>query len=130
MATKTFESQVTTNVTATTTSETVVATLTGVSTPRKCNVAIEGWVQFTTGAGTTALTLRIRRGSAITDTLVGEANAVQVSAAAGSTEDHFIKVADNGVDLANGTYVLTVQQTAASADGTALQGSITAACPD
>lgn len=130
MATKTFESQVTADVTLVTTAETVVATLTGVSTPRRCNVTLEGWLQITLGASTTAVTLRVRRGVDATGALVGEANPVQISSAAGSTEDHYVKVQDPGVDLSNATYVLTATQTAATGNGTAVQASLTGACPD
>lgn len=127
---KTFEAQTGTDTNVPTTTETVVATLTGVSTPRKCNVTLEGWVQLLIGTATTAVTLRVRRGTDATGTLVGEANAVQISTAAGSTEDHEIRVQDTNVDLSNATYVLTVQQTAATGNGTAAQASLTASCQD
>jgi hypothetical protein len=119
-----------TNVTLVTSAETVVATVSGVSTPRKTSVTIEGWAQVTTGASTTSLVPRIRRGTDINGTLIGEGNPVTIGAAAGGTEDVEIKVVDSGVDLANGSYVLTVVQTAASANGTSLQAGITATCPD
>jgi hypothetical protein len=130
MGVKTFEGQATADTTIVTTAETVVATVSGVSTPRKCNVAIEAWAQITTGASTTSLVPRIRRGTDATGTLVGEGNLQTLAAAAGGTEEVYIKVSDNGVDLSNGTYVLTVVQTAASANGSCVQSSITAACPD
>jgi hypothetical protein len=130
MGTQTVQGGDGTNVTLVTTAETVVATLTGVSTPRKTNVTIEGWCQLTTGTNTTALTPRIRRGVDATGTLVGEANPVTIGAAAGGTEDVEIKVTDVGVDLSNATYVLTVVQTAASANGTSLLAGMSATWPD
>jgi hypothetical protein len=104
----------------------VVCTLSGINTPRKTTVTVAGWAQITTGAATTALTARIRRGTDVTGTLIDEANPVQVEAAAGSTEDVEITVEDEGVDLANATYVLTVQQTAATGNGTCVQAAMEA----
>ncbi len=63
--------QVSTDVTIVTTAETVVATLAGITTPRKVNITLRGWAQVTTGAATTALTARVRRGTTIAGTLVG-----------------------------------------------------------
>jgi hypothetical protein len=124
-----FSSDVTANTTIVTTAETVLATVGGVSTPRKTTVNVEGWAQVTTGASTTSLVPRIRRGTDATGTLIGEGNPVTIGAAAGGTEDIEIRVSDVAVDLANASYVLTVVQTAASANGTALQAGITASCP-
>lgn len=118
---------VTTDTPLVTTAETVVATLSGVSTPRPgIKVVISGWCQVTTGTATTALTPRIRRGTAITDTLVGEANADQVQAAAGSTENADIMVEDSPGEVAGQSYVLTIQQTAATGNGSCIQASLTA----
>ncbi len=112
-----------TNVTVTTTTETIVAQIDNVTTPRAgCKVRLFGNLQLTTGADTTAVTVRWRRGTAITDTLVGEANAQQVVAAAGSTEELTHAVEDEPGEVAKQSYVLTVQQTAATANGTALAG--------
>jgi hypothetical protein len=70
------------------------------------------------------VTPRIRRGTTTSGTLVGEANAEQVKAAAGSTEPFFITVCEDRSDVATVDYNLTLQQTAASANGSALQGTI------
>jgi len=122
-----YSSGVTANVTLTTTNETVVATVSGITTPRPgVKVVLRGWAQITTGGSTTALTARLRRGTTITDPLVGEANPEQVEAAAGSTEGIDIAFEDTPGELASGSYVLTVQQTAAAADGTSLQAELTA----
>jgi hypothetical protein len=130
MAQITADVQVSADVPITATTETVVATLSGVSTPRRTDVKIEGTVQITPGTNTTGLTLRIRRGTDATGVLIGEANLEIVAGAVASAEDHYLKVRDSGVDLFNGTYVLTVQQTAATANGTALQSSMTASWPE
>lgn len=127
MGAREYSADTTTDTTVTTTTETVVATLPNVSTPGPgWRVTLRGFCQLTTGAATTGLTWRVRRGSAITDTLVDEANAVQVEAAAGSTEDHEIVVVDTPPEVAGQTYVLTVQQAAATGNGTAVQASLTA----
>lgn len=125
-----FTSDSAVNTTLVTSAETVIATVSGVSTPRKTTVSLEGWAQVTTGASTTSLVPRVRRGTDINGTLIGEGNPVTIGAAAGSTEDVEIRVADVGVDLANASYVLTVVQTAASANGTSLQAGLTASCPN
>lgn len=106
--------------------ETVIATLTGVSTPRRTDVQIEGWAQITPGTAATAVTLRVRRGVDTSGVLVGEGNPEAIAGAVASTEDHYIKVRDVGVDLFNGTYVLTAQQTAATGNGSAVQSSMNA----
>lgn len=116
-----YSSQNTANATITTTTETIIATISGVNTPRAgCKVHLVGFAQITTGTATTALTFRVRRGSTITDTVVAEANAEQIEAAAGSTEGHAVAFEDTPGEVAGQTYVLTVQQTAATGDGTAV----------
>jgi hypothetical protein len=70
--------------------------------------------------------LRVRRDS-LTGALVDEAITEQIASAAGSTEGHEIVCTDvPGSELAGQTYVLTVSQTAASANGTAVHGSLEA----
>lgn len=116
-----------TNVAVTTTTETVVATLSGVSVDRAdVRIALEGWVQLQTGAGTTNVSLRVRRGTDTTGTQVGEVNAEAIGAAAGSVEEFSIAVQDTPGEVASQSYVLTVQQTAATANGSALQMSLLA----
>lgn len=115
---KRYSATATADTTITTTTETIAATITGLSTPRAgCKVQLTGTAQVTTGGSTTALTLRWRRGSTITDTVVGEANATQIDAAAGSTSDETLICEDTPGDVAGQTYVLTVQQTGAAANG-------------
>lgn len=120
-----------TNTAMTTTTETVVATLAGVQQNFDGGqILLEGWAQLTTGGSTTAVTIRVRRGADATGTLVGEANAEQVSAAAGSTEAHSTMVIDTPGGGGPYTYVLTLQQTGAVADGSALQATLSATTLD
>lgn len=115
----------TSNVTLTTTSETVILSSGPAIAPRQgVSVCVFAWAQLTTGTNTTAVTPRIRRGTTTGGTLVGEANAEQVKAAAGSTEQFFILECEDRADVATVDYSLTLQQTGASADGSALHGSI------
>ena len=122
-----FRTIFTANVAVTTTNEIVVATLAGVSAQGpQCSVALRGWVQLTAGTNTTAVTLRIRRGTTTGGTLVGEANAVAGGVTAGATSGLDIETTDSPGEVASQSYVLTVQQTGASADGSALQGCLEA----
>lgn len=126
MTTNTFSAQATTDTTITTTTETVVATLTGVSTGRAMDVVLKGWVQYTTAANTTGLTARIRRGSTVSGTLIDEGNVITIQAVAGSNEELTVHAVDEALDASGVTYVLTLQATAATANLTALQASLTA----
>ena len=110
-----------------TVAETVIATLAGVTTDRPGqSIRFAGECQITTGTNTTGLTFRIRRDT-VAGVLLGEANVVQVEAVAGSTEDHDAYAEDNiSGEIASATYVLTVQQAAASANGSCLRASLVA----
>lgn len=114
-----------TDVTLTTTSETVIVSSGPATAPRQTiNVCVFAWAQLTTGTGTTAVTPRIRRGTTTSGTLVGEANAEQVKAAAGSTEPLVVFTCEDRASVATVDYSLTLQQTGATANGTALQAGI------
>lgn len=112
-----------------TTAETVIATLTGIGTSGVGRtVRFTGEAAITTGTNTTGLTFRIRRDS-LTGTIINETNVEQVEAAAGSTESHDIEADDTPTgEIYNATYVLTVQQAAASANGSAVYGYLKAQC--
>lgn len=126
MPTNVYSGFATADVTVTTTAETVVATVTVPSTPNAgAVVTIEGHCQLSVGAGTTALTPRIRRGS-VTGALVGEGNALAVSGAAGSAEEVDLTVDDTPGEVVNQVYVLTVVQTGATGNGTDVQSEIEA----
>lgn len=130
MTARTLTAEATTDTPLVTTAETVVATLSGVTTGRAKNVSLSAWAQLTTGTATTAVTPRIRRGTDATGTLIGEGNPVTVGAAAGSTETFEVATIDDGVDLAGASYVLTLQQTAATGNGSCLQAYIEAHIPE
>jgi hypothetical protein len=103
----------------TTTTETVVLTLPAVSTNGPGDtVSIQGIVDMTYGTGTTAVTVRVRRGTGITGTLVGTADPWNVTA--GNTSEQTFAVEDTPGEVAGQAYVVTVQQTAATANGSVL----------
>lgn len=110
-----------------TTTETIVAQLDGVTTDGASRrVELNGLVDLTTGAGTTAVVLRIRRGTTITGTVVGTADTDTIIGAAGSTDPYAIQEIDTPGDVNNLSYVLTVQQTGATGAGTAVAGQLAA----
>lgn len=116
-----YSAQLATDTTLVTTTETIVATVPGVNTPRPgCKVQLFAFAQVTTGTNTTGVIYRWRRGTTITDTVVGESNTEQIEAAAGSTEGHTVAVEDTPGEVAGQTYVFTVQLVAASANGSVL----------
>jgi hypothetical protein len=109
----------------TTTTETVALTSPAIDLPGpQIQACIMAYAQLTLGTNTTAVTPRIRRGTAITSPLVGLANAEAIKTAAGSTEPFFMMVTESISNLDQVQYSFTVQQTAASANGTLLQGCI------
>jgi hypothetical protein len=127
MALQLYTGQVVSDLAIVTTTETVVATVTVAATPNaSARVKLHGALTITLGASTTAVTLRIRRGNGITGTVVGEANPDQIETAAGSTEDHDVTYEDFPGEVAGQVYSLTVQQTAASANGSVLSAYIDA----
>jgi hypothetical protein len=82
-----------------------------------------GYAQLTTGTGTTAVTARIRRGTATSGTLVNEANAETIGPAAGSTAPYFAMITEQR-PTSSLQYSLTLSQTGASGNGSALQACI------
>lgn len=116
--------QVTNAVTVTTTSETAAVTspAQGISPPTaSLGLVVRGNVNFTAGTGATAVTIRVRQGSGITGTLVG--NALTVTVAAGSSYDLAFDVVDTSPVPAQ-QYTVTVTQTAATGNGTVNQADI------
>lgn len=94
--------------------EAVIATLPGISTPgADGTVDLDGTATFLGVAGTTTVTLRVRRAS-LTGTLVGEADAIPAAGAVLSR--HLISTQDAPGDVASLTYVLTA--TAAGGNAT------------
>lgn len=111
-----------------TTAETVAATVSPVTTPGPgVPVRLVGTAAVTAGATTSALTLRIRRGVDSTGVLIGEGDPIQGGVAAGSTTELALEVEERPTaELVSASYVLTVQQTAATANGTIVQADIQA----
>lgn len=127
MGVRRFSSYQETDTSLVTTAETVVATLAGVSTNQpNQQVGLRGTYNITLGATTSALVTRIRR-DGIAGAVVGEVQTEQIFSAAGSTEDHEIYREDVGAGEFSGrTYVVTVSQTAATANGTVNNASLEA----
>ena len=96
--------------------ETVCATMAGVSTDNAgATIVLDGTVDLTTGTGTTAITLRIRRGVDATGVLVGVAEVPPIAA---STRGTFaIQAVDQPGEVAGQSYVLTAQQTGGTGAG-------------
>ncbi len=118
-------SSFTADVTLVTTAETVIISSPPLTAPSDAmQVYVLAYAQLTTGAATTAVTPRIRRGTAITSALVGEANAEAIKAAAGSTEPFFLAIVETLRGLSVVQYSFTLQQAAAAGNGIALQGAI------
>lgn len=114
-----------TQVTLTTTTEAVVISAPPVAVVRQSVFAmIIGWGQLLIGTGCTHGTPRIRRGTAITSTLVGEATAEEIKTAAADREPFFIMVGEALAGVASVEYSFTLQQTGASANGTVDQAAI------
>lgn len=116
---------VTTDVTLTTTSETVIVSSTPVTSVRDdTEVVVLAWAQLTTGAATTTVTPRIRRGTTTAGTLIGEANAETIKVAAGGTEPFIALVTEQIAGSGTFQYSLTLAQASATGNGSAIQGGI------
>lgn len=110
-----------------TTAETVVATLTGVSFSRPGQrVDLRGTINVTSGTGTTGFTLRVREDS-LTGAVVDEAPVVTLDSAVGAPEDHEVTATHTPAgEIAGKTYVLTVAQVAATANGNVSHATLVA----
>jgi hypothetical protein len=115
----------TTAVTLTTTTENVAVSSGPVTATRPTvNVCVIGYAEVTTGADTTDLTPRIRRGTAITGTLVSEENDIDVQAAAGSTEQIMGMACEQRSNVATVEYSFTVDQVGATGNGSVVYAVI------
>lgn len=106
-----------TNATVVTTAETVVATLNGVNPSPNTIVGLLGWLAMTVGTAGTAVRIRIRRDS-LTGTVVADTGAVTAGIAAAAVAALDVNGDDSPGDVASQTYVMTVQQTAATGNAT------------
>lgn len=115
----------TAQVTLTTTTEAIVISAPEIAVVRPAVFAmVIGWGQLLIGTDTTHVTPRIRRGTAITDTLIGEATAEEIKTAVADREPFFIMVGEELSNAASVEYSFSLQQTVASANGTVDQAAI------
>lgn len=101
-----------------TTAETVVYTTPNLMSgiPQQLPVGIEGTVNVTPGTAATGITVRVRQ-SSLTGPVVGQAPLHTV--AAGAAQSISFGATDNtGFLQGGGVYVVTLQQTAATGNGT------------
>lgn len=96
--------------------ETACATTPGVSSIGARTMSLHGQALITSGAGTTAMTLRLRRGNGTGGTQVVTATAV--SDTAGDTKPYSFDYDDSPGEVAGLQYTLSAQPTGASAAGT------------
>lgn len=117
--------QVTADTTLVTVAETVIATIGNVSNQSADGVIrFVGYASIIGGTNTTFATLRIRRGTGITGTIVGEADPATLT---GAAQGAFPILAEDAPGEVGGVpYVLTAQLTAASANGSVPFASLVA----
>lgn len=113
------------NVAVPTTDETTLLQSGAVQVPvHTCIVHVRAWGQMTSGVNATGITARLRRGPDGGSSVVGEANVTTLAAAAGGNEQVFIEAVERRENVSSVAYELSVQQAAATGDGTFLQGLI------
>ena len=114
---------VTADVTLTDGVESVAVSSGGVILPyQTAKIVIVAWAQVSLAASTTGLTPRIRRGTGITGTTVGDATIVLVTAS--TIVEINIMVSEDRANEGSVEYSLTLLDTAGGDDGTILQSSI------
>lgn len=103
-----------------TTAETLVlASAAQTVEPTTGKAAIKGFVTLTVGTNTTAVTVRLYRGATSAGTLIGTAVAQAGNFAAGSPAGFSAVATDTLTNVGTAQYCMTVQQTSASANGSA-----------
>jgi hypothetical protein len=107
-----------------TTAETAAATssLVPEQNPSGQGVRISGVVNVTAGTATTAVQVRVRAGSGVTGTLIG--NALTHTLAAGASASIPFDALDTTTVSAGLQYTVTVQQVAATGNGSVNQANI------
>lgn len=108
-----------------TTTETVVATILTPpeNQPTGQGMLINAQVNMTPGAGTTSVIVRIRQGS-LTGAVVGQPNAAPATAALANSTFAAMELDTTVLYPVGNTYVITVQQTAATGNGTITGGVV------
>lgn len=110
--------------TVVTTTELVIGTVTVLTGVGSAGVWFSGDVQITPGAGTTALTFRLRQTN-LTGAIVDNTAAVPVTASVATQVPFNLYDLTNAPEQAGGQlYVLTVQQTGATGNGTVNGGHL------
>lgn len=79
---------------------------------------VRGWLDLTVGAGTTAITITIYRGSAIGGTVIGQKNPEAGDFTPGSTAHFDVEFIDLLVNVSGAQYCMSVTQTGATGNGT------------
>lgn len=87
-------------------------------------LVVSGVVNVTQGTNGTAVTVRVRKGEGIAGTLVGEALVSPLAAAASHSLSFWAR---DSAPADNATYSVTVQLTAATANGTVNGGGVSLA---
>jgi hypothetical protein len=109
-------------ITVTTTTETLVAYSGRAAVPLPTiRSHVRGWLNIAIGTGTTALTMRIRRGNGVTGAVV---QSTLLSVAASANEDMTIEFNEQLSNAEFADYSLTIQQTGATGNATVNQGII------
>jgi hypothetical protein len=120
-----YSAQNTATTTLTTTAETVVATLSGITTPGTSGrVSLTGTFQLEVGTAGASLVMRIRRGTTTSGTLVGASDTVTVTA--GQTQDFAHAATDFPGEVAGASYVLTAAVGSATGNSTVKFATLTA----
>lgn len=110
-----------------TTTELAVVTIASVSTDGPSRtIELLGEVELGVGTGTTLVTFRIRRGTGITGAVVGTSTTDQPLVGAGAWAQYVFEATDTPGEVAGLAYTLTVQQTAATANGSINRALLTA----
>ncbi len=115
----------TTDVTITTTTERIIIAAPAIAVTRQTVFAmILGWGQLLIGTDCTHVIPRIRRGTLITDTLIGLGTAEEIKTAVGDREPFFIMVGEELSATAAVEYLFSLQQSNATGNATASQAAI------
>lgn len=122
---RTFASTVIQNALPGTAAETIVAQLQITNVTADAVVDLRGWCKITTGTSTTSIVPRLRR-AGVAGTVVGDATALTIIGAVGSTGEYGVEATDQPGDVASLLYVLTIVQTAVTVAGTLLAAKIRA----
>lgn len=108
-----------------TNAETVLVTISGISTQAADGqVILEVVAQLSWGTGTTGAALRVRRGTDTTGAVVG--SAVNENVIASQISNMELQVVDAPGEVAGQSYVVTIQQSGATGNGSNQQVSIQA----